>query len=103
MTERQKVTALSSRSGVSGPVAMWKFVGIAVLIFLVLFSIISITIDRLQQKPVPGVILPASAEALDAELPATIHSFFDRSLGWGKHPRHPVHQYRFLPKNTAQE
>lgn len=77
MTERQKVTALSSRSRDPAPVAVWKLVGIAVLIFLVLVSGISITLNRLQRKPVLGVVQAQAPETTALAVPVTIRSFPD--------------------------
>jgi hypothetical protein len=77
MTERQKVTALSSRTSKPAPVAVWKLAGIAMLIFLVLVSGISITIEHLQHKPVLGVVQAIQPETTALAVPATIRSFPD--------------------------
>jgi hypothetical protein len=57
MTERQKVTALSSRSSRSGTGAKWKLVAIAIAAFLLLFFTLSMTLSSLEQEPRLGVVL----------------------------------------------
>src|SRR5512146_219916 len=86
MTERQKITALSSRSDRSGGQtlasgAKWKLAGISVLIFVVLFSVLWASFDSFQQEPDLGVVLTAPLAAAAQERPKTIHPFPDTTEG----------------------
>ena len=81
MTERQKVTALSSRSDRSGPGAKWKFAGIAVVIFLLLFFILSATLTSLQPGSRLGVVLTTPLASAAPALPGVIRPFPDTTEG----------------------
>ncbi len=86
MTERQKVTALSSRSDHSGaeslaPGAKWKFAGVSILIFAILLSVLFAALASLQQSPDVGVV---STTPLTTTTPASarlIHPFPDTTEG----------------------
>lgn len=78
MTERQKTTALSSRADRSGvrtltSAAKWKFAVISVLIFVVLFSVLSAVLANAQRESGLGVVLSTPLETIAPELPAMIY------------------------------
>jgi hypothetical protein len=86
MTERQKTTALLSRSDRSGArtltrTAKWKFAGISVLIFIVLFSMLSAVFAHVQRESGLGVVLTMPRGATVSELPMMIHAFPDTTVG----------------------
>jgi hypothetical protein len=85
MTEKQKVTALSSRSDRSaerGPSAeaRWKLVAAGVLMFILLFFVVSATFGALQVRSGLGVVLTGSFTASAPELSQPIHSFPDTTF-----------------------
>jgi len=82
MTERQKTTALSSRADRSGArtltrAAKWKFAAISVLIFIILFSVLSAVFVNVQREPGLGVVLTTPLGTSVPELPAMIPSSSD--------------------------
>src|SRR5512139_2858235 len=86
MKERQKVTALSSRPDHSGEWlssrgAKWKFAGLSVLIFVLLFSVLWTVFAAWGQESNAGVVLTTPLAVTAAEVPGIIHPFPDTAEG----------------------
>ncbi|HSB02764.1 MAG TPA: putative glycoside hydrolase [Anaerolineales bacterium] len=86
MTERQKGTALSARLHSSDEQflargAIWKFAGLSLLIFTLLFSVLLAVFASLQREPTLGVVLTTPLATNAQELPKMIHAFPDTTEG----------------------
>lgn len=86
MKERQKVTALSSRPDRSGERlfsrgAKWKFVGLSVLIFVLLFSVLWTVFATWGQESNVGVVLTMPLAVTTADVSGIIHPFPDTAQG----------------------
>ncbi len=80
MTERQKVTALSSRADHSqeqspSPGAKWGFVGLSVLMFVLLASLLWTVFFSSRQEPGLGVVLTTPRATTAPGIIRVIHSF----------------------------
>jgi hypothetical protein len=86
MTAGQKRTALSSRSNGSDKrtlsrQALWKFAGLSMLIFILLFSTLLIAFENLGQASTLGVIQNMPLTVTAPELSEIIHPFPDTADG----------------------
>jgi len=86
MIERQKASALSSRPERSGGRSLtrrakWAFAGIALLIFIVLFSVSSAAFANVLEEPGLGVVLTTPLVTTEPEAARVIHSFPDTMEG----------------------
>jgi hypothetical protein len=86
MTKRQKGTALSARSHNSDERilshgAIWKFAGLSLLVFTLLFSVLLVVFANFQREPTLGVVLTTPLAATAPELPRVIHPFPDTTEG----------------------
>lgn len=86
MKERQKITALSSRSDNSDERflsrgALWKFAGLSVLIFTLLFSVLLVAFVKFQQEPALGVVSTTPLSVTVSESQKIIHVFPDTMDG----------------------
>ncbi|HMB22264.1 MAG TPA: putative glycoside hydrolase, partial [Anaerolineales bacterium] len=86
MTERQKVTALSSRSDRSRAETLssgvkWKYAGMSVLIFVVLFSVLQAASKSFQQASSLGVVLTTPLAVTDSDDLQMIHPFPNTNAG----------------------
>ncbi|HET9911760.1 MAG TPA: hypothetical protein VFQ13_07720, partial [Anaerolineales bacterium] len=86
MKERQKVTALSSRPDRSGErlfprAAKWKFAGLSVSIFVLLFSMLWTTFATWEQELNVGVVLTTPLAVTTSEVSGIIHPFPDTTEG----------------------
>jgi hypothetical protein len=81
MTQRQKVTALSGRPGSSVARVGGKFAGIAISIFLLLFSLLWVIFTNWGQASGLGVVLTTPFALTAPAVSEVIHSFPDTTAG----------------------
>jgi len=86
MTEKRNITISSARGVDSGSQrlsrkARWKFAGVTVLIFTLLFSLLLIILSNWQRNSNLGVVLTTPLVVATPDLPQIIHSFPDTTKG----------------------